>query len=139
MLIHIHGRLSAVWLTDDARRYASGGGVRRHRLEHHGACADLRTASDFDIAEDFGTRANHHPFTNFRMAIAAGFPGTAQGNRLQDRDVVFNHRRFPDNDTGGVVEHDPAANLRRRVNINLKRHGNLVLQEDRQRAAAFIP
>jgi hypothetical protein len=53
MLIHIHRRLIAVWLTDDARRYACGGGMRRHRLQHHGTCADLRAASDFDIAEDF--------------------------------------------------------------------------------------
>ncbi len=72
----------------------------------------------FDIAENFGAGANHHPFANFRMAIAAGFPGTAQGNRLQDRDVVFNHRRFTDHNPGGVVEHDAAADLRRRVNIH---------------------
>lgn len=107
VLIHVHRWFITVWLTDDARRYASGGGVRRHGLQHHRARADFSTAAHFDIAEDFGTRANHHPFTNFRMAIAAGFAGTAQGNRLQDRHVIFNDRRLTDNNPGGMVEHDP--------------------------------
>ena len=73
------------------------------------------------------------------MAIAAGFTGTAQRNGLQDRHVIFDHRRFTNNNAGGVIEHDPAANFRRRVNIDLEGHGNLVLQEDGQRAASLIP
>jgi hypothetical protein len=52
VLIHIHRRLIALWLADDARRYACGGGVRRHRLQHHGTGANFRPAPDFDIAED---------------------------------------------------------------------------------------
>ena len=73
------------------------------------------------------------------MTIAAGFTGTAQGHGLQNRYVVFNHRRFADDDAGGVVQHDPATNLRRRVDIHLERYGNLILQEDRQRPTPLIP
>jgi hypothetical protein len=58
---------------------------------------------------------------------------------LQNRHVVFNHRRFTDHNAGGVVEHDPAADLRRRVDIHLERYGNLILQEDRQRPTPLIP
>ncbi|MPN45816.1 hypothetical protein SDC9_193388 [bioreactor metagenome] len=73
------------------------------------------------------------------MTIATGFTGTAEGDRLQDRHVIFDHCRLTDDNAGGMIEHDPTTNLRRRVNIHLERHGDLVLQEDCQRAAAFIP
>ncbi|EHC98356.1 hypothetical protein LTSEURB_5580, partial [Salmonella enterica subsp. enterica serovar Urbana str. R8-2977] len=36
-----------------------------------------------------------------------------------------------------MVEHNPAANFRCRVNIHLKRDRNLILQEDSQRAATL--
>ncbi len=73
------------------------------------------------------------------MTIAARFPGTAQGDGLQDRHIILNNRRLPHHNTGGMVEHNPAANFRCRVNIHLKRDRNLILQEDSQRAATFIP
>ncbi len=73
------------------------------------------------------------------MAIAAGFAGPAQRHGLQDRDVVFNNRRFTHHNAGGMVEHDPAANLRCRVDIHLEAHRDLILQENRQRATAFVP
>ena len=45
--------------------------MRRHRLQHHGTCANLRAATNFNIAEDFRARANHHTFTNFRVTVCA--------------------------------------------------------------------
>ncbi|MNW09648.1 hypothetical protein D3C71_2066930 [compost metagenome] len=58
---------------------------------------------------------------------------------MQDRDVIFDNRRLTDDNSGGMVKHDAATNFRCRVDIDLESDGNLVLQEDRQRAAALIP
>jgi hypothetical protein len=101
--------------------------------------ADLRALAHLDIAENFGAGANHHPFANFRVTVAAGFTGTAQGDRLQDRDVVLHHRRFTDHDAGGVVEHDAAADGRRRVDVHAEGDGNLILQVDSQRLPPLLP
>ena len=139
MLIHIHRRLVALRLANDTRRYARRGGVRRNRLQYHRTGANLRPTSHFDITEDLRPGANHHAFANFRVTVAAGFTGTAEGDRLQDRDVIFNHRRFADHNAGGVVEHDPAADFRRRVDIHLEGDGDLILQENRQRTSALSP
>ncbi len=139
MLIHIHRRLVALRLADDTRRYARRGGVRRNRLQYHRTGANLRATPDFNIAEDLRPGANHHAFANFRMTVAAGFTGPAEGDRLQNRDVIFNHRRFADHNAGGMVEHDPAADFRRRVDIHLERDGDLILQENRQRASPLSP
>lgn len=64
------------------------------------------------------------------MAIATGFASNAQCNRQQDRDVILNDCCFTDNNSGGMVEHDPTDNFRGRVYIDLELHGELVLQEN---------
>jgi hypothetical protein len=38
-----------------------------------------------------------------------------------------------------MVKHDPTANFRGRVDVHLEGDRHLVLQEDGQRAAAFVP
>nr|P20343.1 PUTATIVE PSEUDOGENE: RecName: Full=Putative uncharacterized protein CysX [Escherichia coli K-12]AAA23660.1 16 Kd protein (cysX) [Escherichia coli] len=113
--------------------------MRRHRLQHHGTCANLRAAPNFNIAEDFRARANHHTFTNFRVTVTTRFTRTAKRHRLQNRYVVFNHRRFTNDDACRVVKHDTATNFCCRVNIDLERHRNLVLQKDCQCATPLIP
>lgn len=62
-----------------------------------------------------------------------------RGDRLQDRDVVLHHRRFTDHDAGGVVEHDAAADGRRRVDVHAEGNGNLILQVDSQRLPPLLP
>ena len=52
------------------------------------------------------------------MAIAAGFTGTAQRDRLQNGDVIFHHSRFTNHDAGGVIQHDATPDARRRMNIH---------------------
>ena len=66
------------------------------------------------------------------MAIARLFTGTAEGNVLQNRHIIFHHRGFPDHNAGGVVEHDAVADARRRMDIHRKGDRNLVLQIHRQ-------
>ena len=64
------------------------------------------------LPRDFCTlQSDHHAFMDFRVAVAAGFAGTAEGNGLQDRDIVFHHRRFADDNAGCVVKHNAAADF----------------------------
>ncbi len=78
MLVHIHRRLIAARLAVVAtRRNACGvvcGGTgckRRRNLRQFSRRAPPR------CCENFRARANHHAFADFRMTIAARFPGTA--------------------------------------------------------------
>ena len=70
--------------------------------------------ADLDIAENFRARPDQHAVANLGMAILVLLAGAAERDAVQDRDVVLDHRGLAADETGGVIEEDAAADLRRR-------------------------
>ena len=73
------------------------------------------------------------------MAIAGFLARPAERDRMQDRHVVFDDRRFADHDAGCVVEHDSGADARGRMDVDTQRHADLVLEKSRQRLTVAVP
>ena len=72
------------------------------------------------------------------MAIAALLAGAAEGHILQDRDIVLDHRRLPDDKAGGVIEEDALAERRRRIDVGLEDLGGAALQVEREIDAPLL-
>jgi len=66
--------------------------MRRNRLEDDRARRDLRAFADRDVAKDLRPRANQNPVADLRMAISELLASAAEGDVLENRDVVADDR-----------------------------------------------
>src|SRR5690606_21130425 len=64
---------------------------------------------------------------------------TPEGDALQDGNVVADHRGLADDEAGGVVEHDAAADAGGRIDVDLEHLAGTALQVERKVAAAVQP
>ena len=80
---------------------------------HHRAGRDARAMADLDIAENLRARPDHHAVADLGMAVLVLLAGAAERHAVQDRDVVLDDGGLADNEAGGVVEEDAAADFRR--------------------------
>ena len=55
---------------------------------------------------------------DLRMPVAGLLAGAAERHALQDRDVVLDHRRLADHETGRVIEKQALADPRGRVDVD---------------------
>src|SRR5690606_23630074 len=92
--------------------------IGRHGLQDDGARGYARAGADLDIAENLGAGADEHALADLRMAIALLLAGTTERHALEERDVVLDHRRRADHDSGAVVDEHAAADLRGRVDVD---------------------
>ena len=58
---------------------------------------------------------------------------------MKDRDIVANARRFPDNQSRGVIEENSLTDARRRIDIGLENVGGPALQVQSKIASSMIP
>src|SRR5581483_7662156 len=98
-----------------------------------------RAMPDFDIAEDLRAGADHDAVADLRMAVAGFLAAAAQGDAVQERNVVFDHRGFTDHQAGGVIEENTAADPRRRMDVALKDRRRAALQVEREVAPTLVP
>ena len=54
------------------------------------------------------------------MAILVFLAGAAEGDAVQDRDVVLDHGRLAADEPGSMVEEDAAADAGRRIDVGLE-------------------
>ncbi len=102
--------------------------------------AAMRSAiTNSDVAENFRASPDHHAAPNLGMAVARFLAAAAQRDIMEERSVVADLRRLADHDAGAVVEHDPAADLRRRVDIHAEHSGGLALQVHGEVFPAELP
>ncbi len=120
-------------------RYAGHRRAFRHRLEHHRTGRNPRAGADRDIAEHLGARTDHHAVTDLRMAVAGFLAGPAKRHALQDRDIVADDGRRPNNQPGRMVEEEAAADGSGRRDICLENAGRAALQIKREILAALQP
>ncbi len=115
MLVHIHRRLSLPGLP--TIRAGTPAAVVRGGQAVNDEPAPIRAAPHLDIiAENFRARANHHAFADFvdarRSPPFSSVPPVVTD--CGDRVTSSSHRRLPAPQYRGMVEHNPAANFRRR-------------------------
>src|SRR5215470_14692959 len=84
--------------------------------------------ADLDIAEDFGARSDHHAVANLGMAVLILLAGAAEGNAVQDRDIVIDHGRLTADKTSSMIEEDAAADAGSGVDVGLEHRGRTALQ-----------
>ena len=108
-------------------------------FQHDTAGAHLGTLPHPDIAQDFGACTDQHAVAYFRVAIAFVLASAAQGDRLQNGDIVADHGGLTNDQPGGVVEHDALAHARRRVDIHPECGGHPILEEQCQRFPPLLP
>ena len=94
---------------------------------------------DADVAQHGGVCANHHAVADFRMAVAAFFARTAEGDAVQQRNVVAEDGGFADDDACAVVKHDAAPENGGGMDVYAEHFAGAVLQEIGKRAAVVFP
>ena len=52
------------------------------------------------------------------MTLAPLFAGSPSGDPVKQDDIIFNDRRFPDHDAHPMIDKDPLADLRTRMNLD---------------------
>ena len=114
------------------------GDVVRHRLHHHRARGDARAMADLDIAENFRAGADQHAAADLRMAVLVLLAGAAERHAVQDRDVVLDHRGLADDEAGGVIEEDAAADLGGGIDVGLEHRRGAALQVIGKILAALV-
>ena len=130
-LVHVVSGYGAQGFADDLCRHASDGHVSRYVFQDYATSANLCPFADFYVADDLAACRQQHATPNLRVAIAAGLARSAEGDRVQYRNVIFDDGGFTDDDACCVVEHNAGANLRGRMKIDTQRDADLILKESR--------
>ena len=73
------------------------------------------------------------------MAVAILLAGAAKGHGVQHRDVVADDRGLADDDRMRVVDHDPVAHPRSRMDVDPEDLGRAHLDEIGHVLAALLP
>src|SRR5690606_8804968 len=87
-----------------------------------------RATADLDIAEDLGAGADEDAAADLRMAVAALLAGAAERHPVQDRDIVLDHRGLADDEAGGMIKQDAAADGGVRMDVHLEHLRGAALQ-----------
>ncbi len=104
---------------DDMRRDTYCSRTVGDLFDDDGVGTDFCFDADGDVTQDFGTRTDNGTALDRRVAFPGNEADTAQSDPLVDDDVVFDNRRFTDDDTGAVVDEDPAADGSTGVDIDI--------------------
>lgn len=114
------------------------GAAGRHVMLDESARADLGEVANADVADDRGSRAEQDSPADPGRLIRTGLP-SADGDVLQDSDLVADDGMGTHDDTGGVVEEHTRSDRRGRMNADLKLIGRQALQQQRLIGAAASP
>ena len=108
-VIHVERRGVDGGLADHDGGHAGHAGMGGDVLEDDGAGADLGAFADGDVAEDLGARADEHAGADLRVTVTAGLARAAEGDLMQERDVVGDDAGLAGDEASGVVEQDADA------------------------------
>ncbi|CAA6666091.1 unnamed protein product [Spirodela intermedia] len=114
--------------SDQPRRIPHRGGPRRHVDEHQRARPDLSPCAD-----------PHHAVADLGMPVADSLSRPAERDVMENGHVVADDGGLADDDPGGVVEEDPLADPRRRVDVDGEHVGYARLEGQGERAAGLGP
>ena len=138
-LIHRNRRLVTSRLAHDPGGNTGHSLAGRHIFQHDRTGGDPAAMADLDIAQHLGPCTDQNAIADFRMAVFLFLAGATQRDRMQHRHIVPDHGGFTDHDRMGVVNHDPAPDLGRRMNVDSENLRNAHLHEIGQIAFAMLP
>lgn len=138
-MIHFHRGIYLTGLSHNNGRDSGDGGVWRDVTEDHAAGSDFRVASDFHPAENFRARADEDSGADDGMAIARFLAGAAEGNLVEDGDIILDDGGLTDDEGSGVIKEDAAADFRSRVDIGGKHFRGDALEVEGEPTAPLIP
>ncbi|MNP33964.1 hypothetical protein D3C76_1272280 [compost metagenome] len=92
--------------------------VGRYGGEHHRIGSHPGVVANIEGAQHLGAGSNHHVVADGRMALALLFTRSAKSYSLIQYHIVTDFAGFPDDDTHTVVNKQPVADNRSRVNLN---------------------
>ena len=129
----------ALFATDEPCRVAHSGGVRRDVDEHEGPRPNLGALTDVDVPEKNGPCTDEDPVANLGVAIANGFPRSAQRDIVQDGHIAANRGRLAHHQSCCVVEENAGADLGRGVDVHVENLRHPALDQECQRRAGVLP
>src|SRR5450759_1288528 len=94
--------------------------------------------ADLDIAENFRASPDQYAAADLGVAVLIFLAGPAQRDTVQDRDVVFDHSGLADDEAGGVIEEDTAADPGCGIDVGLEHRRRAALQIVGKILAAFL-
>ncbi|CAA7402854.1 unnamed protein product [Spirodela intermedia] len=125
--------------SDQPRRIPHRGGPRRHVDEHQRARPDLSPCADPHVPQDRRAGAYQHAVADLGMPVADSLSRPAERDVMENGHVVADDGGLADDDPGGVVEEDPLADPRRRVDVDGEHVGYARLEGQGERAAGLGP
>lgn len=138
IVVHTVGRIpvgDADNLGWDAGRGHVGGDI----LEDDAPGTNSGSDTDGDIAEDLCPGPDQHPVEDFRVTVAALLAGAAQGDFVENGDIVADNGGFSDNDARGVVEENALADDGGGVDVHGKDLADNALQVAGHDSAVVSP
>lgn len=95
--------------------------------------------ADLDVAQYLGARADQNAVRDLGVPVLFFLARAAQSDRVQHRHVIAHNRRFANDDAVCVVDHDPLANFRGRVDVDSEHLGHAHLEKAGHVAAPLAP
>src|SRR5882724_2122286 len=103
---------------DDVPWHAHNGGIVWNVVNHHRSRSHPRVHTDGDVSQNLRARPDHDMRENRGMALAFVFPRAAERDALVDRDIFTHDRSFTNHDSHAVINNQPLADLRPRMNLD---------------------
>ena len=113
--------------------------MRRNVLQYHATGTNFGATPDFDIAKNFGAGSDQDSVADFWVTVTFGLAGAAECDVVQDGYIVFNHRRFTDDEAMSVIQQDATADAGCWVDVDGEGFRNPVLQKQGQGVPPLIP
>jgi hypothetical protein len=139
VVIHVEGWGVSIKGTHDGRRDTGDSGSWWDGFEDDAACANFGTFADFDVPEDFGSRADQDSAAHFGVSVTALFACATESDGMEDGDIVFNDGSFTDDEACGMVEEQALAKCCCRVDVHSKSFRDETLQMAGKVLAIFTP
>ena len=126
---------------DDPPRHADDHRVGRNVFDHNGVRADLGSAPMVIGPEDAGARAHGDAVLERRVALDPFHRSAAERDAVIEHHVVADLGRLADHDAHRVVDEEPPADRRARVDLDAGEQAGSTAEQQpgRQRSAVPLP
>jgi hypothetical protein len=94
--------------------------------------------TDRDGTEHLRPGADDHPVADRGVPLAVGHRASTEGGAVEEGDVVTDDRRLTDDDTHAVVDEQPTADGRRRVDLDACRRARRLREQPGREAQGRV-
>lgn len=87
-------------------------------MQHHRVRADSRMRPDYYCAQNFRPGTDKHAVAQCGVSFAGMIANSSQSHALVQHDVIAEHRRLSDDDSGAMVYEQPLTDSRTGVYLH---------------------